>query len=87
VFIGQGMGPRLLVRLMGAMYLTSPNTTWYSICECATMWLWSQGLRSPIYSKGRPKASKSCGHECVGFKQPSSLVPLLGLRRSKLGMG
>jgi len=35
--IGQWMGPNLLARLMGAMHLTWPNTTWHGICECAIM--------------------------------------------------
>ncbi len=29
----------------------------------------------PIYSEGRPKASRSHGHECVGLEQPFSSTP------------
>jgi hypothetical protein len=28
----------------------------------------------PIYSGGKPKASKSHSHECVGFEQPFGLI-------------
>jgi hypothetical protein len=26
--------------------------------------------RTPVYSKGRPKASRSCNHECASLEQP-----------------
>jgi hypothetical protein len=29
----------------------------------------------PIYLEGKPKALRSCGHECASLEQPFSLVP------------
>jgi hypothetical protein len=41
VYIGQGIVQSLIVRFMGAMWPTLPNTTWYGICKRNIMWLWS----------------------------------------------
>ncbi len=40
--IGQGMGPNLLARLIGAMHLIRSNTIWYNIYGHATTWLWNR---------------------------------------------
>jgi hypothetical protein len=74
VSIGQGMGPNLLVRLMGVMHPTQPSTTWYGICRHATMWLWNKVIPN-THLFGRHEGSRSCGHECMGLEQPLGSLP------------